>query len=106
MTGADRTVVGAVERDLEEIAGRDPLLAGSTLAMSALMLARELDSGANSATSKSMCAKVLVETMAKLHELAPPAVRKDGIDELKEKRDGRRSRPGARRARAKTQKRS
>jgi hypothetical protein len=99
---SEEDVADATRRDLEEIAKRDPALARSTLAMSALCLAREMDSSGNSATSKSMCAKTLLDTMARLVELAPPAATKDGIDELKQRRDGRRR--GS--PRAKAQKRS
>lgn len=87
---AERTVVAAVERDLEDIAERDPRLAEGTLALSALALAREMDSE-SSATSKSMCAKALLETMATLRELSPPEAKKDGIDDLSRRREERRA---------------
>lgn len=85
-------VAAAVERDLAELAKRDASLATSTLAMSALRLAREMDSTSNSATSKSMCAKTLLDTMDRLLESAPPALEKDGIDALAEQRAKRRAR--------------
>jgi hypothetical protein len=59
-----------------------PELAESSLAATALALAFELDHPGNSATSKSMCARALNETMAKIRELAPPADEQDGVDEL------------------------
>lgn len=81
-------VVDAVLRDLSDVAERDPRLAESTLAMSALSLAREMDSE-SSATSKSMCARALLETMNRLLELAPPAREGDGIDDLSARRKKR-----------------
>lgn len=84
----------AVTRDLEELAERDPKLARSTHAATALALARELDAE-NSATSKSMCAKALNETMDRLRELAPPEQTKDEVDELGEARERRRARKAA-----------
>lgn len=84
------SVVGAVERDLEKIRERDADLAESALAATALALARELD-GSNSATSKSMCAKALNDTMSELRELCPPEREKDAVDELKQLRERRRS---------------
>jgi hypothetical protein len=85
------TVAGAVRRDLAEIAQRDRALASSTLAMSALRLAREMDGGENSATSKSMCAKALLDTMDRLRELAPAVRQEDAIDQLAKKRQQRRA---------------
>ena len=64
------TVVGAVERDLAELARRLPGLDESAEAATALALARELDDE-NSATSKSMCARALNETMALLRASVP-----------------------------------
>lgn len=66
-------------------------LSESSLAESALALARELDSD-SSATSKSMCARAHLEILDRLRELAPPKERaKNGIDELKEQRARRRA---------------
>lgn len=79
------SVVEAVKRDLEAFGGE---LAETSLAASALALAVELDAD-NSATSKSMCAKALMETMERLRELAPPKQRED--DELERVRAQRRS---------------
>lgn len=84
------SVVDAVLRDLADIAERDSRLAESSIAATALALAAELDAK-NSATSKSMCARALVETMDRLRELAPAEKRADRIDELAGKRDARRS---------------
>lgn len=85
------SVVEAVDGDLVEIRRRAPALAGSALAASARVLAEELDSPSNSATSKSMCAKALREVMDRLRELAPPEERTDRIDELNARRASRRA---------------
>lgn len=77
------TVESAVRRDLASIAARDKALAEGGLAASALALAREIDSATNSATSKSMCARALVETLNKLRELAPAKLEDDAIDDLR-----------------------
>jgi hypothetical protein len=87
------TVVGAVRGDLAEIKKRDPRLAKSALAASALALARELDSD-TSATSKSMCARALLETMDRLRVLAPAKEERDKVDELSARRDARRKPAG------------
>lgn len=88
----DVTVAGAVRRDLAEIAKSDRELAQSTLAMSALRLASEMDNSGNSATSKSMCARELRDTLDRLRELCPKAEAKDKVDELGARRDSRRKR--------------
>jgi FKBP-type peptidyl-prolyl cis-trans isomerase (trigger factor) len=85
------SVVEAVERDLDDIRLRDPGLADSTLAALALALAGEIDAEGNSATSKSMNAHQLRDTIVKLRELAPPEKVKDEIDELRRQRAERRS---------------
>ena len=82
------TVVEAVARDLENLAKHAPGLDESAEAATALALARELDSR-NSATSKSMCARALNETMDKLRAMAPPAKEGDGLDELEARRAAR-----------------
>lgn len=84
-------VVDAVERDVDAIRQSAPALADSALAATALSLAYEIEHPYNSATSKSMCAKALMEAMATLRELAPPAEKKDAIDELAAERKKRRS---------------
>lgn len=76
-------VEAATERDLAKLPTD---LGESALAASALALARELDGGGNSATSKSMCAKAHMEILDRLRELAPPAEVKDGLDDLKARR--------------------
>jgi hypothetical protein len=82
----EMSAVAAVERDLEAIAKRDSDLARSALAASALALAREMDNSGNSATSKSMCAKALLDTLNRIRELAPPPEEKDQLDELSRRR--------------------
>lgn len=61
----------------------------------ALSLAREMDVSGNSATSKSMCAKALMEAMERLRAMAPPAETKDGVDEIAAKRAARVARRSA-----------
>lgn len=84
------SVLESVERDLERIAELDASLADSALAALAQQLAKELDSSGNSATSKSMCARALMDALERLQELAPSEKEKDRVDELAEKRDRRR----------------
>jgi hypothetical protein len=88
---AGGSVVEAVQADLADLAKRDPDLARSSRAASALVLARELDSPRNSATSKSMCSKALSEAMDRLLELAPPEEEKGRLDEISAEREKRRS---------------
>lgn len=56
--------------------------------MLALALAREID-GENSATSKSMCAGQLRDTLDRLRELTPADEEADALDELASRRDAR-----------------
>jgi hypothetical protein len=72
----------AVESELES------LKASGALAATALAMASEID-GHTSATSKSMCAKVLVDVMERIRAAAPPAEVKDPVDELKQRRQRR-----------------
>jgi len=83
------SVVDAVERDLSTIRRLSPDLADSGLAASALVLAAELDSPGNSATSKSMCARALIEALERLRELAPAGDEEDKLDELGARRAAR-----------------
>lgn len=74
---AARRKAGAVEVATKRDMARLPKdLAESSLAASAVALARELD-GPSSATSKSMCAKAHLELMDRLRELAPPVQQED-----------------------------
>lgn len=86
---ADLTVEAAVRADLERIAQRDPDVAQSTLAASALVLARQMDCSQNSATSKSMCGRTLLDTMNRLAELAPDEEVGDRLDDLAARRQKR-----------------
>ena len=83
------SVVAAVQRDLATIRRSSPELAASGLAMLALALAQEID-GENSATSKSMCAGQLRDTLDRLRELMPTEQEADELDELAARRDTKR----------------
>jgi uncharacterized tellurite resistance protein B-like protein len=87
-------VTQAVDRDLARLAKRSPEVADSALAASARALARELDSQ-TSATSKSMCARALLETLDRLRELAPAEHKVDRLDELATRRTARLARGAA-----------
>jgi len=96
MADEDMTpVVAAVTRDLAAIRRRDPDLSQSALAASALVLAGELDDPENSATSKSMCARALTETMERLRDLLPPDTEADRLDDLSARRAERLAAGGA-----------
>jgi hypothetical protein len=79
----------AIARDLAGIAQRAPDLADSTLAATARALALELDHPFNSATSKSMCARALMDAMTQLRELTPEEDEQDGLDDLSTRRANR-----------------
>lgn len=79
-------VVTALEGELAEMRKRAPDIADSTQAAAALQLAYELQDPFNSATSKSMCARALNDTLEDLRDLAPKPKPKDAINELEEKR--------------------
>jgi hypothetical protein len=83
------TVVASVKRDLAALAKLDPDLAQSALAASALVLARQLDNSKTSATSKSMCARTLLDTLDRLRELAPEEQEDDQLDQLSARRAAR-----------------
>jgi hypothetical protein len=83
------TVRAAVQNDLDDLAKRAPDLATSALAASALALAREIDKPKNSATSKSMCAKALLDVLETLRDLAPPEEEADQLDDLSSRRAAR-----------------
>lgn len=87
-------VVAAAERDIESIRRRDTALAESVLSASMLSLAYEMQDPFNSATSKSMCAKALMEAREQLLALAPPVERKDDLDELRTRRTAERASGG------------
>lgn len=82
-------LVESVERDLADLRKRSAPLADSALAASALAMALEIENPYNSSTSKSMCARVLIDTMDSLRELAPSEEKKDGLDDLASRRAAR-----------------
>jgi hypothetical protein len=73
----------AVQRDVERLRGRDPILADSGLAALALEMASLIDERRG---SPSECGKVLKDALAELRELAPAERKKDRIDDLAERR--------------------
>lgn len=89
------SVVAAVESDLKEIGSRDSALETCGLAATALALAHDLDDRSNSATSRSMCAKALVDTLDRLWELAPAKDEGSKLDDLSARRAARRAGSGA-----------
>lgn len=88
-------VISAVEHDVAAIGARDPELAESALAASAVALAYEIEHPFNSATSKSMCAREMRDTLDRLRDLAPEEQTKDGLDDLSAARANRRQRSAA-----------
>lgn len=99
-TLAPTRVIDATAAEIATLVKRAPALEQSALAASAIALAYQIENPFNSATSKSMCARELRETMSKLRELAPPAEEEDGIDELSARRAERRTKPPTRRRRS------
>ena len=83
------TVLEAVDRDLDRLRAVDPVLASGGLALAARALARALDDPGNSATSKSMCAKTLLDMLDRLRELTPKAAERDALDDLATRRAAR-----------------
>lgn len=81
-----KSTLEAVERDLAALGD----LKDSAEAWAARRLAEQLDAPANSATSKSMCARALGELMDRLRSLAPEEAVEDGIDQLAARREKRR----------------
>lgn len=69
------------------VKGADPVLGATALA-----LAAELDDPDNSATSKSMCARALNETMREIRDLCPPEREVTRVDEIREQYEKRRGR--------------
>jgi hypothetical protein len=84
-------VVLAVSRELEQMGGD---VAESALAATALSLAEQLD-GPNSATSKSMCAKALVDVLRELRALAPAKPEEDEVERARKRRADRLARQSA-----------
>lgn len=87
---AGRRGSGEVEKAvLSDLKGLPAEMSKSGLAALALTLAREVDSPGNSATSKSMCARVLFDALERLRELAPVEEKADGLDDLVARRAAR-----------------
>ena len=86
------TVVEAVTVEVASLAKRDKAAPGSSMAALALALAREVDAEGNSATSKSMCARALIEAMTRLRESLPAEKTSDQLDEIAKRRDARKAR--------------
>ena len=82
------TVLAALERDLRDL---PPAVARGPLAATALALAGQIDDPGNSATSKSMCARSLLDTLDQLRALAPPEQEDDSLDDLAARRAARRT---------------
>ena len=84
------TVVAGVKRDLAALKKLDAALAESGLAAAALSLAVEMDDKTNSATSRSMCARALLDTLEELRGLAPePKPKESALDDLSARRSTR-----------------
>jgi hypothetical protein len=87
---SDTPVEDAVRADLKELDS-----VSSALGASAISLAREMDAR-NSATSKSMCARALIETLDRVREIAEERPKEaDPVDEIKSRRDARRAQRAA-----------
>jgi hypothetical protein len=80
------SVVEALERELEALGSK---AAESTLAATALALAREMDSPKNGGTSKSMIAGQLTDTMGALLALMPAKPEDDEIERARKRRADR-----------------
>lgn len=75
--------------DIDQIRQSDPALADSGLAATAFAMALELENPYNSATSKSMCARALMDALNRLRELCPPEEKRDDLDDLASRRADR-----------------
>jgi hypothetical protein len=87
-------VVSVVESVESFLAGLGGQVEDDPLAAAALALAEILDDSDNSATSRSMVAKELRETLACLRALAPPKREQDTLDEIAAAREKRRASAG------------
>jgi hypothetical protein len=90
-SAARPNAIDAAEREVEALRDRDPSLADGALAASAVAMAYEMANPYNSATSKSMCAREMRDTLDRLRALAPPAQKRDGIDALGDELAARRA---------------
>jgi len=82
----------AVARDIARVSVTSPELASGALAATALAVAAQIDNPKNSATSKSMLARVLVDALDRLFTLTPEERADDGIDQLTRARQKRKAR--------------
>lgn len=89
------SLVDAVGRDVAALVVRAPALRDSALVAVALALAAEVDRPGNSATSKSLCARCVVDAMERLREMAPPVALDDAVDDLASRRSERQARAAA-----------
>jgi hypothetical protein len=80
------SVVAATEHEIRALAAVVPGLAVCALSAAALELARQMDADGNSATSKSMCARELRETMGLLRGMAPEEREESPLDEIRARR--------------------
>lgn len=87
------SVVAGVRADIKRITVLAPDMAKSSLALSALALAALIDDPGNSATSRSMCARELRETLVALAAACPEVREADGVDELAGRRAARIAKP-------------
>jgi hypothetical protein len=79
-------VVGALKADLAIMGRAAPELAESSLAATALALARAIDAPRTSPTAMSMCARELRELLDRLRELMPEGEERDRLDDLSARR--------------------
>jgi hypothetical protein len=82
-------MVKAVRQDLRVLRRSAPGVGDASLEALALSLARELDNTKTSATSKSMCARALLDTLERLRSLSAEE-ETDGLDDLSARRAARR----------------
>jgi hypothetical protein len=80
--------IGEVEGGISEELGALGVCSPGLGAL-ALQLARSIDDPGNSATSRSMCAKALMDVMRELRGLAPAEREADRVDELSSRRAAR-----------------
>lgn len=81
------TVTEALEEWLKELG--DERVSAGPVAATALALARELDDTGNSATSKSMCARSLLEALTQLRAMVPQSGEVNPLDDIRARRDRR-----------------
>lgn len=85
----------SIEREIDEIRRLDPRLADGPYAEMALALADEMDGDRNKGMTKATVGTELRQTLNRLYELIPEDQEKDAVDELRTRREQRRSAGGA-----------